>query len=73
MSSGEFEIGKQQGEPVAMDSEGRGDFGSDEDDDNGDEWEEEDGESNGVQEEEEALVRKQRPNVSQQRSGSGKV
>jgi hypothetical protein len=74
MSSGEFEVGKQQGEPVAMDSEGRGDFGSDDDDDeNGDEWEEE-GELNGIQKEEEALVRKQRPsNVVQRKSGGSEV
>ena len=75
MSSGEFEVGKQQEneKPLAINSEGRGGIGSDDDDENCDEWEEEEGESNGTQEEEEALVRKQRPSVMQRESGGSEA
>ena len=77
-ASGEIglERHQQQEEPVAMNGEDRGGVGTDDGDDDenedGDEWEEE-GESSGFQEEEEALVRKQRPNVVRQDSGSSEV
>jgi hypothetical protein len=77
-ASGEIGLERQQQreEPVAMNGEDRGGFGSDDGDDDenedGGEWEEE-GESNGFQEEEEALVRKQRPNVVRRDSGSSEV
>jgi hypothetical protein len=79
ISSGESEVGKQQQGPAPKSGDFEGDYDDDGGDENGDEWEEDDRESNSFQEsdagseaampcteEEEALVRKQRPNRTAQ-------